>query len=74
MKKTYVAHCHSELERQDITRLQIQKDICFLIGPEGDFSLKEIQMLKEKTNQGCKPWTSTSSYRNRRCICSSLGI
>ena len=24
------------------------KDICFLIGPEGDFSLKEIQMLKKK--------------------------
>ncbi|MDR2229315.1 MAG: 16S rRNA (uracil(1498)-N(3))-methyltransferase [Flavobacteriaceae bacterium] len=47
-EKTYVAHCHSELERQDITHLQIQKDICFLIGPEGDFSLKEIQMLKEK--------------------------
>lgn len=44
---TYVAHCHSELERQDITQIKINKDICFLIGPEGDFSLKEIQMLKE---------------------------
>jgi 16S rRNA U1498 N3-methylase RsmE len=27
------------------------KDICFLIGPEGDFSLKEIQMLKKNKSR-----------------------
>jgi len=47
-KNTYVAHCHSKLERTDLKEIVPQNEICFLIGPEGDFSLKEIEMLKEK--------------------------
>lgn len=46
-EKTFVAHCHQDLQREDITTLTIDKNICFLIGPEGDFSLKEIQQLKD---------------------------
>jgi 16S rRNA (uracil1498-N3)-methyltransferase len=47
-EKTYVAHCHAELEREYIHTLEQEQNLCFLIGPEGDFSLKEIDMLKEK--------------------------
>lgn len=51
--KTYVAHCNESLERIDLKLLrQAQQDsvdeITFLIGPEGDFSDKEIQILAEK--------------------------
>ncbi|QCX52387.1 16S rRNA (uracil(1498)-N(3))-methyltransferase [Elizabethkingia sp. JS20170427COW] len=46
-ENTFVAHCHSELERQDISHLGINNNICFLIGPEGDFSPQEIQLLKD---------------------------
>lgn len=50
---TYVAHCNENLERLELNRLrQAQQDklekITFLIGPEGDFSEKEIQLLAEK--------------------------
>ncbi len=50
---TYVAHCNENLERLELNRLrQAQQDklekITFLIGPEGDFSEKEIQLLSEK--------------------------
>ena len=51
--KTYVAHCNESLERIDLKLLrQAPQDsvdeITFLIGPEGDFSDKEIQILAEK--------------------------
>jgi len=51
--KTYVAHCNENLERIDLKLLrQAQRnsveEITFLIGPEGDFSGKEIQILAEK--------------------------
>jgi 16S rRNA (uracil1498-N3)-methyltransferase len=50
---TFVAHCNEDLERIDLkTLLQTQhnsvKNITFLIGPEGDFSDKEIILLAEK--------------------------
>lgn len=50
---TFVAHCNENLERMDLEMLrQAQHDnsenITFLIGPEGDFSEKEIQLLAEK--------------------------
>lgn len=50
---TFVAHCNENLERIELNRLrQVQHDsaakITFLIGPEGDFSDKEIQLLAEK--------------------------
>ena len=52
-ENTFVAHCNENLERIDLKMLrQAQhdrvKDITFLIGPEGDFSDREIQLLAEK--------------------------
>lgn len=52
-ENTFVAHCNENLERIDLKMLrQVQhdsvKNITFLIGPEGDFSDKEIQLLAEK--------------------------
>lgn len=50
---TFVAHCNENLERIDLKMLQqVPHDsatvITFLIGPEGDFSDKEIKLLAEK--------------------------
>ena len=54
---TFVAHCNEKLERLDLEMIrQVPNDnsenrdkkITFLIGPEGDFSVKEIQLLAEK--------------------------
>ena len=53
-KTTFVAHCNENLERINLNALQEpQHDntinhITFLIGPEGDFSDREIQLLAEK--------------------------
>ena len=40
----YIGHCY-ESEKQEITTLQ--KDAVFLIGPEGDFTEKEVQHALE---------------------------
>ena len=45
---TFVAHCNENLERIDLKDIETQENITFLIGPEGDFSDKEIQLLAEK--------------------------
>ena len=45
---TFVAHCNENLERIELKDIQTQENITFLIGPEGDFSDKEIQILAEK--------------------------
>ena len=45
---TFVAHCNENLERIELKDIQTQENITFLIGPEGDFSDKEIQLLAEK--------------------------
>lgn len=45
---TFVAHCNENLERIDLKAINLQENITFLIGPEGDFSDKEIQLLAEK--------------------------
>ena len=52
-ENTYVAHCNENLERIDLKILRQpqhskNENITFLIGPEGDFSDKEIQLLAEK--------------------------
>lgn len=52
-KTTFVAHCDDSFERIDLKKLlEPQHDnaqnITFLIGPEGDFSEKEIKLLTEK--------------------------
>lgn len=52
-QNTFVAHCNEKLERIDLKELRQSRynkheNITFLIGPEGDFSDKEIQLLAEK--------------------------
>lgn len=49
-ENTFVAHCHENLERIALKEIKIRdnSEIIFLIGPEGDFSEKEIEMLSEK--------------------------
>lgn len=45
---TFVAHCDASFERKEISTIQNVENITFLIGPEGDFSEKEIKLLAEK--------------------------
>ena len=45
---TFVAHCNENLERIHLKDVDSQENITFLIGPEGDFSDKEIQILADK--------------------------
>ena len=50
---TFVAHCNENLERISLNMLREPQhdnfeNYTFLIGPEGDFSDKEIQLLAEK--------------------------
>jgi 16S rRNA (uracil1498-N3)-methyltransferase len=44
---TFVAHCHENLARTELKDIPSLKQITFLIGPEGDFSEKEIQFLSD---------------------------
>ncbi|WP_294296295.1 16S rRNA (uracil(1498)-N(3))-methyltransferase [uncultured Chryseobacterium sp.] len=46
-RTTFVAHCHNNLERMDLKQIPALENITFLIGPEGDFSEKEISFLSE---------------------------
>lgn len=45
---TFVAHCNENLERIHLRDIDSRENITFLIGPEGDFSDKEIQILADK--------------------------
>ncbi|WP_312089921.1 RsmE family RNA methyltransferase [Chryseobacterium sp.] len=45
---TFVAHCNENLERIKLNKIPQLENYTFLIGPEGDFSDKEIQFLAEK--------------------------
>lgn len=42
---TFVAHCNENLERIELKNIPELKNYTFLIGPEGDFSDKEINIL-----------------------------
>ncbi|PIF44493.1 16S rRNA (uracil1498-N3)-methyltransferase [Chryseobacterium sp. 52] len=44
---TFVAHCHENLERIELKNIPSLEHITFLIGPEGDFSEKEIEYLSD---------------------------
>ncbi len=48
IENTFVAHCNENLERKNLTEIPKLENITFLIGPEGDFSDKEILLLAEK--------------------------
>jgi len=45
---TFVAHCNENLERINLNEIPKLENYTFLIGPEGDFSDKEIIFLAEK--------------------------
>ena len=45
---TFVAHCNENLERIHLKDIDSRENITFLIGPEGDFTDKEIQILADK--------------------------
>lgn len=45
---TFVAHCNENLERINLSDIPKSESHTFLIGPEGDFSDKEILFLAEK--------------------------
>lgn len=46
--KTFIAHCNKNFERKELKEIDIKDKITFLVGPEGDFSEKEIQLLAKK--------------------------
>ncbi|WP_374442598.1 16S rRNA (uracil(1498)-N(3))-methyltransferase [Epilithonimonas sp.] len=48
VENTFVAHCNEHLERTSLNNIQNFESYTFLIGPEGDFSDREIQLLAEK--------------------------
>lgn len=43
----YIAHCEETDKRSLKNELQLKQDVLILIGPEGDFSVKEIQLALE---------------------------
>lgn len=47
-ENTFVAHCNENLERINLKEIPKLEKYTFLIGPEGDFSDKEIFFLAEK--------------------------
>lgn len=47
-KNTFVAHCDKAFERINLQEIKPTEKSTFLIGPEGDFSPKEIQVLVDK--------------------------
>jgi len=46
-ENTFVAHCHENLNRISLSEIPKQDQMTFLIGPEGDFSEKEIKLLSD---------------------------
>ena len=45
----FIAHCEETDKKSLKNELEIGKDVTILIGPEGDFSVKEIQLAIEKS-------------------------
>lgn len=51
-KKLFVAHCYKEFDRIELKNSILnEKEIIILIGPEGDFSLSEIEKAKMLNSQ-----------------------
>ncbi|MDR6160290.1 16S rRNA (uracil1498-N3)-methyltransferase [Chryseobacterium sp. SLBN-27] len=46
-ENTFVAHCHENLHRIALNEIPKLDQMTFLIGPEGDFSEREIKLLAE---------------------------
>lgn len=49
VKTTYLAHCYNELPKEKFQKyLSSSKNISLFIGPEGDFSKKEVEVAMDK--------------------------
>lgn len=46
-KTTFLAHCNEKMSRKSLYDIEHDGDVTFLIGPEGDFSKKEILMMAD---------------------------
>ena len=66
-ENTFVAHCNENLKRINLNDIPNLENYTFLIGPEGDFSDKEIQLLAEKG-------TKAVSLGNQRLRTETAGI
>ena len=47
-ENTFVAHCDKNFERINLNQINPTNKITFIIGPEGDFSPNEIELLAQK--------------------------
>ncbi|MBK1895260.1 RsmE family RNA methyltransferase [Chryseobacterium paridis] len=66
-ENTFVAHCHENLERIELDKLPKLDQYTFLIGPEGDFSEKEIRHLADNK-------VKATSLGNQRLRTETAGI
>lgn len=55
----YIAHCYDELSSQKQNYLEISKSMPILIGPEGDFTMEEVQLASKFG------WTQLDLGKNR---------
>lgn len=46
-----IAHCKAEYDQQFITSAIEQKEVCILIGPEGDFTSEELNLAMENKSK-----------------------
>lgn len=47
-EQTFIAHCDKAFDRTNLKQIHSEGTLTFLIGPEGDFSPKEIESLIDK--------------------------
>lgn len=47
-ENTYVAHCDKNFIRKSLNEISLSEKITFLVGPEGDFSPNEIELLQKQ--------------------------
>ncbi|MDY3363126.1 RsmE family RNA methyltransferase [Riemerella anatipestifer] len=66
-ENTFVAHCDKAFKRVSLSEIPLVDKVCFLIGPEGDFSPSEIKLLLEKGVQAI-------SLGNQRLRTETAGI
>ncbi len=68
-KELFLAHCYDGYEKTSIKNLALDnKEIIFLIGPEGDFSVSEIEQIKKSSI------TQFISLGNQRLRTETAGI
>ena len=60
--RKFIAHCYDEISRKDLfselQQVPVDEDVTIVVGPEGDFSIDEVQWA---VNQGYESITLGSS-------------